>query len=299
MVSYIVPDKTYNAYGILKAMKLARQQRGFTIVETLIVLAVTGLLFVMAAVAVNGEQGRAEFHQAINDVQSEIQQTIDQVAAGDYQNTGNFTCKVGMSGNLDIQNPGVGGSDQGSNTGCTFLGKVLQFDVKNNPEQYIVYPIAGLQKDNSGNEVSTLAAAAPTAIAPGTGTKSDNSSIPDASVPGALNNGLTVVSMTGGGNNIGAVAFISSLGQFSQGKLLSGSQQIDLYPVNGSARNTTSPVTVDAIDSGLANSPQNPKSGVKICFASGTTDQSGLITIGSNGSNLAVTLQIKNGRNCR
>ncbi|HEY1835621.1 MAG TPA: type II secretion system protein [Candidatus Saccharimonadales bacterium] len=280
-------------------MKQARQQRGFTIVETLIVLAVTGLLFVIAAIAVSGEQGRAEFHQAINDVQSEIQQTIDQVAAGDYQNTGNFTCKVGASGNLDIQPPGAGGSDQGSNTGCIFLGKVLQFDVKSNPQEYIAYPIAGLQEDGNGNQVTTLAAATPTAIAPGT--TSANSSIPDASVPGTLDNGLTVVSMTGGGNNIGAVAFISSLGSYGTGgNLLSGSQQIDVYPVNRSAPPQRSVDAVDAIDSNLKSegSQENPNGGVQICFASGSTDQSGLITIGSNGSNLAVTLQIKNGRNC-
>lgn len=276
-------------------MKQAREQRGFTIVETLIVLAVTGLLFVIAAVAVNGEQGRAEFHQAINDVQSEIQQTIDQVAAGDYQNTGNFTCNAN-GGTLHIT--GLGTPGQGSNTGCTFLGKVLQFDVKNKPQQYIAYPIAGLQKDSSGNEVTTLAAATPTAIAPGTTT--GNGSIPDASVPGTLDNSLTVVSMTGGGNNIGAVAFISSLGQYNSGTLVSGSQQIDLYPVNGSALAQTKVDAVDTIDNHLKSedSQANPNGGVQICFASGTTDQSGLITIGSNGSNLAVTLQIKNGRNC-
>ncbi|MFI5275444.1 MAG: type II secretion system protein [Candidatus Saccharimonadales bacterium] len=268
-------------------MRRGRKQRGFTIVEVLIVLAVTSAMFVMAAYAINGKQNQAEFQQAVNDIRSSIQQEIDQVAAGNYADTGNFTCN-GSVGIVTIL-PGV--NKQGSNTGCIYLGKVLQFAVKNtNPEQYISYSIAGLQ-DNNGS----LTAALPQAIAPGA-TKFTND--PNASVTHELHDGLHVVSMTYNGNNVGAVAFISSLGQYSGGSLLSGSQTISLIPIVGSSRNATSASAVDAIDTHLATSPQNPSGGVQICFASGGTNESGLITIGGGGRDLSVTLQIKENLTC-
>jgi hypothetical protein len=37
---------------------------------------------------------------------------------------------------------------------------------------------------------------------------------------------------------------------------------------------------------------QNPSNGVSICFASGGTNQSGLVTIGGSGHPLSVTLKV-------
>lgn len=245
-------------------------------------LAVSAAMFLLAVYAINGKQDQAEFEQSINDIRSSLQQSIDQVAAGDYANTGNFTC-TGTSGRLIIQR---GVNNQGANTGCVYLGKVLQFGVKNtSPQQYITYTIAGLQ-DNGGS----LAAAIPTAIAPGITT--NRGVFPNASIASELNYGLSVTSMKSNGRNIGAVAFISSLGQYSGGQLLSGSQTLDLIPVYNSTLNATSPATVDAINHNLASSPMNPSNGVQICFASGGTNQSGLITIGGGGRALTVSLKI-------
>jgi prepilin-type N-terminal cleavage/methylation domain-containing protein len=275
-------------------MKTARGQSGFTIVETLVVLAVTGALFLIAFYAINGKQNETAFQQAINDTQSIIQQSIAQVGQGDYPNTDNFTCNA-AGGVLNIL---PGANQQGSNTGCVFLGKALQFGVHNtSPEQYISYTIAGLQ-----NNGGSLSAASPTAVAPGNSTN-NAAGFPDASIKSELHNGLTVVSMnsvSGGGvkTPIGAVAFISSLGSYSGSQLISGSKQIDLVAVKKSAINTTSDATVDAINKFLASSTVNPGGGVQICFASGGTNQSGLMTIGSNGRDLSVSLTIKGNRTC-
>lgn len=264
------------------------EQRGFTIVETMIVLTVMGALFISASLLVAGRVTQVEFTQAMNDTQSVLQQTISQVGAGYYANTGNFTCD-GTSGTLNIT-PGV--NKQGSNTGCIFMGKAIQFGVKNtDPQQYRTYTIAALQKG------TTLANARPVAIAPGTTTNS-TANYPDVSVGEKLHNGLTAVWMRSNGTNIGAAAFVSGLGQYNGTKLLSGAQQVSLIPVTGTALDRTSKETVDAINNNLRTSPVSPSGGVQICFASGGTQKSGLITIGSNGRELAVTLQIKDGRNC-
>lgn len=275
-------------------MKASRKQSGFTIVETMIVLAVTGALFLLAFAAINGKQNITEFQQAINDIQSQIRQTIAQVGSGDYQDTNNFTCD-GTGGTLQIQ-PGSG--SQGTNTGCIFLGRVLQFGVHNtNPQQYVTYPIAGLQNNNG-----SLSSAAPDAIAPGV-TTNTISNYPNASTINTLHYGLTVASMYSVASNgvktpIGAVGFISTLGSYNGSQLVSGSQQLQLVPVLSSSLNVSSPSMVDTINTNLTSSTVNPGGGVQICFASATTNQSGLVTIGNAGNNLSVSLIIKTGLVC-
>lgn len=277
----------------------ASRSAGFTIIETLIVLAVTGFMFLSAILLFAGQSRKVEFVQAVQDIQAQLQQTISEVGAGYYPNTG-FNCN-GISGNVTLTR---GNNAQGSNTGCIFLGKVVQFGVRNtDPEQYHIYSVAGLQV-NAGS----LDSAEPVAIAPG-GATNTPVDFPDATERKHLNYGLTADSMqyvhNGVTRQIGAVAFISSLGEYSGGQLMSGTQQVNLIPVGGSANGTTldtdPPAVVDAINRYMADesvSPKMPSGGVRICFASGGTEQSGLITIGSNGRNLSVKLDIKSTRNC-
>jgi len=273
-------------------------QGGFTIVETIIVLAVTTGMFLAAVFLVAGQQNKVQFAQGVQDIQQIIQQKINEVGTGYYSNTDNFECDGG-GGNLDIRQ--ASSNNQGTNTGCIFLGKAMQFGVANtDPQEYVTYTIAGLQ-----NNTGTLASARPIAIAPGLTTNTAGN-FPDASVHSALRSGLTAVRMQyvvgATKTNIGAVAFVSGLGQYNGTELLSGAQQVSLVPVLGSGSldplTTTPASVVDRINTALALSPVNPSGGIEICFASGSTNQSGLVTIGSNGRNLSVNLQIRDGRNC-
>jgi type II secretory pathway pseudopilin PulG len=287
--------------GSQRAAEVAGAGRadGFTIVETLIVLAVTGFLFLSAVLLFAGQSRKVEFVQAVQDIQAQLQQTISEVGAGYYGNTG-FNCS-GVSGNVNLT---TGNNAQGSNTGCIFLGKAIQFGVRDtDPQGYYIYSIAGLQ-DNAG----TLASARPVAIARGNATNA-TANFPDATERKHLNYGLEAVSMqyvhNGQTRPIGAVAFISGLGEYSGGQLMSGTQQVNLVPVGGSANGnsirTDPAATVDAINRYMSDetlSPKMPSGGVRICFASGGTTQSGLITIGSNGRNLSVKLDIKSTRDC-
>lgn len=293
-------------------MKGGSARGGFTIVETMIVLAVTGLLFLVAVLAVSGKQNPTEFHQAVNDIQSQLQQIIGQVSSGDYETSGNLQCIPGTHPIISSV-----GSQEGSNTGCILLGKVVQFGESGNPQNYIVYTIAGLRENSATGKLCTdLSCAVPLAIAPGS--MPTNSTFPDASATSFLENGLTVVCMryfnstpgspvcspSGGGQPIGAVGFITTLGQYgSDNQLQSGSLQIQLVPVDNTVLGMVKTNAVDAIDSqsnGLAGSVPNPSNGVLICFASGTTNQSALVTIGgSGGSNVdSVTTAISSGKQC-
>jgi type II secretory pathway pseudopilin PulG len=280
---------------------------GFTIIETLIVLAVTAGMFLAASGIVTHIQAETEFQQAINNTQSEVEQIINQVAAGSFLTSNNFSCSDQGTGVPVIT---AGATAEGTSNGCILLGKVVQFDTQSNAnaQVFTVYPIAGLRNNNDN-----LTTAAPVAIAPGANTN-NTPGFPDASTTTSLQYGITATSMdylSGGSCStataVGAVGFVDTLSSYSNaGQVLSGSREIDLYPISGTSLGETSSTAVDQINdyegdvnSGLVNSPQDPCGGLQICFSSGTTDQSGLLTIGGNGGNVdSVTTKIYSGKSC-
>lgn len=265
----------------------------------MIVLAITGLVLASAIFLVVGQQAKVEFTQSVQDVQSSIQQVMSEVSSGFYPNPGNLHCDAAGG----VVNLSVGTDKQGANTGCIFVGKAMQFGVKNtDPQDYYVHSIAALQSNDG-----SLSNSKPKAISPGI-TTNNGGGVPDASLKKQLLFGLQAVSMryVNGGIStpISSVAFISSLGQYEGGQLLSGTPQLSLVPVNGSSavdggKLATEPGrVVDAINNNLAASPVNPTGGVEICFASGGTNQSGLITLGSNNRSISVKLDIKSSKDC-
>lgn len=271
-------------------------KQGFTIVEVMIVLAVTGGLFLAAAIAISGRTNKTQFQQSINQITDVIRQNINEVSVGYYPNAGNIRC-TSTGSTLTLTSGSV---EQGTNSGCVFLGKAMQFSPSpaEDPEKYISYSIAGMQRDSTGDEITSLAAARPTVIFP----SSSQANAPDAAQRSSLQYGLTVSKMYYGGNEanaIGAFALVSSLGSYNGGQLQSGSQQISLVPITGSTRNSSLTTMANTINSNLASSPVAPTGGVSICFDSGGTNESGLVTIGGgNSSQLSVTLTIKGNKGC-
>lgn len=250
---------------------------GFTIVETMIVLAVTGALFIAVAGTLAGRQRSNEFTQSINDARDQIQQVITETQNGYYASGQNFDCSL-LGGGISLA---VGSNHQGTNGDCVFLGKVIQFKIKaTNPEEARVYPIAGIRT------ATDLTTAHPTPVITGT---------IDASTAIKLKYGLTTVKMTSGGVPIGAFGVLSSLDSSNPGK--SGDQQFSVYGIKNTnvLGNDDKNQAALKIKNSLASTSGydvNPTGGIKICFESGGTPQYGLITIGDNGGQLAIDLKI-------
>lgn len=269
---------------------------GFTVVEVMIVLAVTGALFISAATAISGRTNKTQFQQSINDIVTALRQNINSTAIGYYPNTGNFKC-TNSSGAMAVTG---GANQQGTNNDCIFLGKAIQFGITGtDPQQYVTYPIAALRVDTAGEEVHDIATAKPAAIYP----TAQQPNAPDDTTKDKLMYGLTVSKMiynNNAGNAIGAFAVISDLStySYSNSQLQSGSQQLILVPIATSTLNDTIGSAAAKINQKLPTSP-TATAGIQICFDSGTTDQSGLVTIGgSGGQQLNVSLQIKTGKGC-
>jgi hypothetical protein len=246
---------------------------------------VTGAMLLVAILAFMGQSAKVEFNTSIRDIQSIIQATINDVGTGFYPSGDDIKCELGGNG-LSITTDNV---EQGSNTDCIFMGKVMQFGaLGTDPQQYNILTLAGY-KDNNGD----ITQAKPQIV-----------DIPSATTNAILRNGLNAVSMRyvvgGVSDDIGAVAFVNGLGSYSDSQLISGSQQLSLLPVpdSGKIPNTDKQAVIEAVEDQLVNAPINPSGGVQICFASSGTKQSGLITIGSGGRGLTVKLDIKSTLDC-
>lgn len=281
--------------GPLRRSKNVRKSlAGFTIVEVLIVLAVTGGLFASAVTLLNGRQNKTDFYTAINDMQQQMQQVINETASGYYPGDNTFSCTPhGASNYPKIDTLGV--SEQGTRNGCIFLGKVVQFGSPEftDPEKYTVWPIVGNQLDSSGDPVTTIADALPAPVDP-------------IKTVVAIPGGMTVPYMhyNGSVNNTSGIGFLAgdASGAFASasatGGLASGGQQLSLYAINSSSvtNTTTSQMNNILSTSSSASSKYVHANIVEICFNSGTTKQSGLITIGAPAAatnrQQSVTLQI-------
>jgi len=287
---------------------------GFTIVETMIVLAVTGVMLISIIGLISGKQNKTEFQQAINDVVTRLQQSAREVSIGYYPGLAGRQCTA--VGSISF---GGSGSEQGANGGCVFLGKILQFsptDAAHNKgnEEYGAYTLAGCQfKDCSTNPSTPIASsfeeAQPIAVQQ-VATNPITSNFPDATDWYTLANGLSTVSMSytcdpsvdtcpgTSPNATRAFGLLQSLGTYSGcSGLCSGSQQAGLYgvkmpdPANYNDMNT---VLTQVNAAGAVNLV--PAQQVTICLRSGTTNQSGRITIGADTS--SVSLKIFDGGGC-
>ena len=123
----------------------------------------------------------------------------------------------------------------------------------------------------AGSDVKTMAEANPTII-PGTEQKY------------TLKNGLTFNS---NGNN--AFGFFNGLGT-SNGISDSGYQQASFYGFDSSAIQPLPTDFARDFDNG-----KDPTNGYELCFNNGTTNQSGVITIGGSGRTATSSLEVKSG----
>jgi prepilin-type N-terminal cleavage/methylation domain-containing protein len=149
-------------------MKGGKAPLGYTIVEVMVVLAVSGVMFLVAMQFVNGRQARAGFTQGSNDLTNKIQSVAGQVTDGQFTDINLRKCKVSSAG--VSFNPGPSTTAQGTNLECVFLGKLLYFHVNatTNPQQYAVFNIAGAFKDPSTHQpVTDLGTGTLTAVIPG------------------------------------------------------------------------------------------------------------------------------------
>jgi type II secretory pathway pseudopilin PulG len=100
-------------------MRAQKTQSGYTIIETLIVLAVTGTMFVITAILVSGQIAKYQFKDGVLNAQQSMQGILNDVQTG-YFGLSNFAVASCDTGSTTVP----GDSD------CVYVGK--QVEINNN-----------------------------------------------------------------------------------------------------------------------------------------------------------------------
>jgi hypothetical protein len=123
---------------------MRKARGGFTIVETLIFLAVSGAMFVIAFYGMRGQQDSVGFRQSLNGMEQKIREIYNNVDNGYFGNTGQYTCSTNASFVPSITT--VGGSGGGNSGACVFIGKTVDF-INDNHTQMNIETLIGSRLD--------------------------------------------------------------------------------------------------------------------------------------------------------
>jgi hypothetical protein len=148
---------------MLYTYSMQRVSKGYTIVEVMIFLAISSVLFAATIGLISGKQAETQFNQKMRDTRSKIQDWLNDVSTG-------FT-----GGNPDTQNCVISGGRPQVNNGmppagytpsCIFLGKAIEFPVPGpNADQLQTYSVFGCRLttcNSSGVLPTNLSQATPT-----------------------------------------------------------------------------------------------------------------------------------------
>lgn len=276
---------------------------GYTIVEVMIFMAISGFMFVLAAIFIQGKQAAVEFRQGMNGANTLVRTVVNEVANGEYDSLGNYKCSA-ASGTLAFSTtaPKVDQGANGGANGCIFLGKVIQLNVGGDATAYRTYSVAARQFASDTTPISSFANAQPRVVA---GTSS-----PDLTVRGNLQGGLEVTHMykcsagdseCNGGSTIGAFGFFGSFGGFaasSSGDQQSGAQSVVTAVVpNISYGADSSQSSINTLNTNLKAIDSSDIIGsgsyILLCFENGA--KKGSVAIGGpSGQQFTTTIKIGN-----
>lgn len=279
-------------------MKRSAPRAGYTIVEVMIFLAVSGALAISAMILVGGRQAKEQFNQGVRDFDSKTQDIINNVSTGYYTRLNNkYTC-LGNPTRLSI---GVATDvGQGKNTDCIYIGQIIQFAPNGTGAHTLnLYSAAGsrLKTVSPPQEATDIRSSVPLIIAPG---NTNDVSGPDSTEVYNLLGNVTIQNVTynngAGWTTAGAIGFFTTFGQYAGNKLVSGSAHTDtiVMPVVTLGQDTKT--AIDNMDTALNSGSfiSNPASGIKICLASGnSSDQVAILTI-LGGSNTTTNVDLFN-----
>lgn len=267
-------------------MTKGRTASGYTILEVLIFLAISGLLFASAIVAVNGYQRNIQYSQAVRDFEVQIKDVINDVRDGYYPDYDFGTCTVGADGPEFSDDP----TDpaQGSNSNCINIGKTVMFRLNDRENDIAVGTIVGLNPRIDDDALSLgLTDLKPTmAYEPG--------DIMDLTTYKPIRFGVEVTKIASVDDpNIqySSISFISGFtgGTAAVDSRSNGTLSVDVYGYHGGS-SASIPVSADLTDhkniiksfASDTNYDRNPEGGIYICLLT-TDNRRARVIIGVDG----------------
>lgn len=259
---------------------MKRPSAGYTILEAMIFLVVSAGLFVLIYPNYASRQRNIQFTQSVRELDSKIQDAINDVATGYFPDTSTVNCTVAdQQPATQLQLSLSAGSQQGTRRACVFLGKALNFDGNGNLN---IFTVVGKRQVNSEN-VENLNEAKPKAVHP---TPADNT-IPSLTENYALRWGLKtkkiVILNTPG--PIPLNTFVVTT------KLNGNNRQSDIIPIGGvNNMNESKELVANDINSfylvsnssgnGWDDSNKNRSGGLLLCLSDAGNDKQAAILVG-------------------
>ncbi|MDB5170700.1 MAG: hypothetical protein JWO35_394 [Candidatus Saccharibacteria bacterium] len=210
-------------------MNGGKRPLGYTIIEVMIVLAVSGLMFVIAGNFISGKQAKTSFNSGSNEMASRVTDVIGQVNSGHYSDQA-FTCVSSSDGSP----PQIKANDanqsarSGKNFGCVFLGKLIHFK-DGEPTKYEVFSLTGNRLKTGDKPAINLADVTPTIIKSNDGTF-------DLTLQQTVPQQLDVKAVKVDGRSASGFGFVQGLGTAtvaSDANYESGSQSIRMVYTTG------------------------------------------------------------------
>lgn len=267
--------------------------KGYTIIETLVFLAVSTALFAMVALFIAGRQARAEFTYGVQEFSTRMADVMNDVSTGYYDNIGTFACNAGVSGAPVID--GTSTRPLGENTGCIFIGRVIQFD----PDE----PSLNMPEDQGYNVFSVVGRRV--VAVPGAGNKrrdsqnfNDSYTVPlydpgrvrpnNEIIPNGIRiNWLRYATVENGAltTNVGAVGLFTNFG-FNSTLNQASIRNVQVIPIPGSGLDQTTSQAAGYIENIRtaynAGTLPVPRGGVVACLSSPNNQLFARITFGGN-----------------
>lgn len=266
---------------------------GFTIVETLLVLGVTSIMFVAVISSITGRQNRIQFSQGMRDIGSNISDIMNDVNTGYFPTILGLKCIAGNDNAPPQLSYDVSvGDATGAREDCVFAGKVIQIGTETSASDGFIYSMTGRRLTYSAggsSDVSNFTELKPVVV---DSKNTNNVSGPgasnlDATVGLSLPYGIRIVRSDGtdGGRAIG-VFYKNFRGVSLNGQSSSGVTSVSVADVT-SADPDRSMMSQDKViaaadndTGGLESRFLSGNSTLVLCFKSDATGQTATITIG-------------------
>jgi hypothetical protein len=278
-----------------------KREVGYTIIEVMLFLAASGAMLTGALLVFGGQNSRVQFAQGMRDLESKIQDTVNDVSTGYFPNSTKINCTISATGAPQLSIRSTANEDIGQNEQCQLLGKVLHFPV--NTENFKVYGVVGARKTVSSSyggetytkQIETLADAKPRLAR--VNDTLDLTTIED------LKWGIKTKSLVSGANMFGVYGSLAGgalTGSDSRDesvnveyKLKSGSliaRGVGFGGTSGNSAYTSQSDVENAIAATTSFGVSNP---TVLCFVSANNQETAAITLGESNGSITTKLEFK------